>query len=683
MLRPLLLMLFALVSTGAQGSEPPAGHVDAALVSESTSVEPGKPVWVALHLRHRGGWHTYWRNPGESGLVTTIKWELPEGYQASAFDWPAPERIEVPPVVSFGYGGEILLLSRVDVPSSASGTAKLGGTVKWLECREICIPGRGQVSLELPVKSGPPAPDTKWAPRFAKARLLVPARVPDWKVEPRLSSTHATLTVRGSTPPKLAGAEFYPFEKDVLSVEKPKVTVIEGGFTLEMPRQTNGIQSPESLSGVLTFRDPAGGRQAVELHAPLRAPAPTLAEIGRMVLFALMGGLILNLMPCVFPLISIKVLGLVEQSRQDHSKIRTHWLVFSLGTLLSFWALAAILIAFKATGEKLGWGFQLQSPVFLSFLIALFYLLSLNLLGFFEIGIGLTSFGSRFLARGGYAGSFFSGVLTTIVATPCSAPFMGAAIGFALSQNAGIALLVFTSLGLGLLSPYLVLAAFPRLVRFLPRPGKWMENFKQLLAFPLLATVIWLSWTLGLAAGPNAVAVAWLALLSFSFGIWGLVRLKAAARPVGLVGFLAGAALIAVIGSSSFPIVQAGGQRATAAADDGIPWQPYSRASLAELRKAGKPVFLDFTAAWCITCQVNERVVFSSSEIRDRFKRSGIVPMKADWTNRDPEIADALAEFGRSGIPLYVVYGKGEPKILPELITPGIVLSELDKAGVP
>jgi thiol:disulfide interchange protein DsbD len=675
-LLPIALILNAFLLPSAFAARPGSlpAHVSAELVSEQTSVQPGKSAWLGLHLKMKKGWHTYWRNPGDSGMPTIVKWkQLPEGFSASELEFPAPHRIEQPPLISFGYEDEVLLLTRIDVPANASGTAKLGGLAKWLECEKVCIPGQAQVSIELPVKPEPPATDPSWAKRFNDTRSQMPQL--GLHADAQVTASKVFVTVKGPFPAGLESAEFFPYQKDVVTGDRPILSPIEGGYKIELQRAPGFSNDSTDASGVLTFRVGSTPRQVVELKAPLAAAA---SPILRMILFAMLGGLLLNLMPCVFPLISLKVLGLVEQAKHDHSKIRTHWLVFSFGTLLSFWVLAGILIALKSTGEKLGWGFQLQSPVFLGCLIALFFLLSLNLLGFFEIGVGLTGVGSKLLSRGGYLGSFFSGVLTTVVATPCSAPFMGTAIGFALSQSAGVAFLVFTSLGLGLLLPYLLLAAFPSLVKFLPRPGRWMEVFKQLLAFPLLATVIWLSWTLGLSAGVNAVAIAWLALLAFSFGIWGMLRLQSGRKVVAALGFALGVALIAFI--SQVPVQQTELARAAASDSDAISWRPYSKSSLTEARKSGKPVFVDFTAAWCITCQVNERLVFSSTEVKHRFKDLDFVALKADWTNRDPEIADALAEFGRSGIPLYVLYPRhGDPWLLPEVITPGIVLTELDK----
>jgi thiol:disulfide interchange protein DsbD len=670
---PIALILQLFFTQGALAARPGSlpAHVSAQLVSEQASVQPGKSVWVGLHLKMKKDWHTYWKNPGDSGMATTIRWKLPEGYKASEISWPAPHRIEQPPLISFGYENSTILLTRIDVPSSATGTAKLAGLAKWLECEKVCIPGQSEISLDLPVKPEPPAP-TEWANRFADARSEMPRLV--LKADAQVTASKVFLTVKGPFPEGLEGAEYYPYQKDVVTGDKPVLTPIEGGYKLAFEKAPGFSADSTDASGVLTFRVGDAPRQVVELQTPLVAAA---SPIFRMVLFAIFGGLLLNLMPCVFPLLSLKVLGLVEQSKHDHSKIRTHWLVFSFGVLLAFWALAGSLIVLKSTGEKLGWGFQLQSPVFLGCLIALFFVLSLNLLGFFEIGVGMTGIGSKLLSRGGYAGSFFSGVLTTVVATPCSAPFMGTAIGFALSQSALISFVIFTSLGVGLLLPYLFLAAFPALVKVLPRPGRWMEIFKELLAFPLLATVIWLSWTLGLSAGVNAVAISWLSLLAISFGIWALLKLKSLKKPMAVLGFGMSALLIAFI--SQVPVMQTELARAEASDPSAISWRPYSKAALAEVRKSGKPAFVDFTAAWCITCQVNERVVFSSEDVKRKFKDLGIVPLKADWTTRNPEISDALAEFGRSGIPLYVLYGKGDPWLLPEVITPGIVLTELDK----
>jgi thiol:disulfide interchange protein DsbD len=446
--------------------------------------------------------------------------------------------------------------------------------------------------------------------------------------------------------------------------------------TLSLKR-ASPAKGGSSLQGVLTARKPGGGEiRALEVDLPVKGLESRLLQ---MLLFAFVGGLILNLMPCVFPVISIKVLSFASQAGQDRRRTRMLSLVFAAGVLVSFWILTALLLSWRTAGEQLGWGFQLQAPGFLVLLEFLFFLLALNLLGVFEIGAGLMAAGSGLAARGGYAGSFFSGVLATVIATPCSAPFMGAAVGFALTQPPAICLLIFTSLALGMAAPYLLLAFFPSLIGFLPRPGRWMESLKQFFAFPLLATVLWLIWTLEIQVGIGGVLYLLAGLLTAGLGLWIVGRWQGVrlARALGWLVVMAGAVLSYQGVAPRMP---------GATAESGIEWRKFSPEAVEQARQSGKPVFVDFTAAWCISCQVNERLVFSSADVQKRFKELGIAAFKADWTNRDEAITRALESLGRSGVPVYVLYDdkKGSsPQLLPEVITPGIVLDRLAALPAP
>jgi thiol:disulfide interchange protein DsbD len=426
---------------------------------------------------------------------------------------------------------------------------------------------------------------------------------------------------------------------------------------------------------------------AVSLHldppdlTTASATGSGVISLWQALLFAFLGGIILNLMPCVLPVLSLKIMGFVNQAQEEGRSPLAHGLVFTLGVLVSFWSLVGLLLGLQAGGQQLGWGFQLQSPVFLIVLSTFMFLFGLNMLGVFEIGTSLTRVNTSRLT-GGWGGSFFSGVLATVVATPCTAPFMGSALGFSLTQPPHISLLIFTFLGLGMAAPYLVLSASPALLRFVPKPGPWMETLKQVMGFLLLGTVVWLMWVLGVQAGTHAVTALAGALLLISIGAWVIGRwgsLSAAAsrRTVAyLVAILliAGGVATAVLG------VRMGSPSVSETARQGsIAWQPFSPEKLAELRAADKPVFIDFTAAWCLSCQVNEQVAFSSEEVQRKFSQLGIVPLKADWTSRDGAITRALAEHGRNSVPLYVLYGTGDqpPIILPEILSPGIVLDAL------
>lgn len=403
--------------------------------------------------------------------------------------------------------------------------------------------------------------------------------------------------------------------------------------------------------------------------------------------FAFIGGIILNLMPCVLPVLSLKIMGFIQQAGEDKSKTRKHGLAFTLGVLVSFWVLAGFLIALRAGGEYLGWGFQLQSPGFVIILSILLFLFGLSMFGVFEIGTTLTSVGHGTANKSSYTGSFSSGVLATIVATPCTAPFMGSALGFALSQPAYVSLLIFTFLGLGMALPYVVLTSTPALLKFVPKPGAWMESFKQFMGFLLMATVLWLLWVLSFQAGSDGVILLLLSLIIVSiggwiYGRWGNISKKTSTRRIAQI-----LAVIFIIGGIVFSLqnIEAKSENNSGIHKQGsIEWQPYSPELLAQLRSEGKPVFVDFTAAWCLSCQVNEKIAFGSQSVQDAFKNEGVVTLKADWTNSDPVITKALAEFGRNSVPLYVLYyGKSsnKPEILPEILTPGIVLDALKKVN--
>ena len=409
--------------------------------------------------------------------------------------------------------------------------------------------------------------------------------------------------------------------------------------------------------------------------------------------FAFVGGLILNLMPCVFPVISLKVLGFVNQAHNDPKKAWQHGLVFTFGILLSFWILAGVLLVIRAGGAQVGWGFQLQSPIFVIFLTILLFLLALNLFGVFELGLFLTRSGSVLVGRSGWSESFLSGVLATVVATPCTAPFMGVALGLALSQPPVVSMGIFTCLGLGMAFPYLLLSRFQTLIKFIPRPGQWMESFKQFMGFLIMATVIWLLWLLQILAGPDALVnvlcgFVVIALGMWVYGTWGGVSKKRALRltAISVSFFLVAAGTVYPVRQLPINSSEMKGDVAHSQVAGGINWQAFSREKVEQLTSEGRHVFIDFTAAWCLSCLANERLAFSSKSVQDKFKELNIVPIKADWTHRNEEITQELARFGRSGVPFYVLYDGNridKPIILPEILTPGIVLDALNKLEKP
>ena len=659
--------------------------VQAELVSARSVIGPGEHFTVALHQQISPGWHTYWRNAGDSGIPTSLKWKLPAGYEADPILWPAPMAIPTETLVNYGYETDVMLPVEITVPAGAAGKAALQVKASWLVCKDICIPEDAELALDIPV-SAHGQDDANWSAKIAAARAAVPqavgldARVgrdgKSWRLDISGGRLAAPIAAR-----EVRNAAFFPFAGDAIdhaAPQHPQVSVDAISFSLTpAPNSTLG-SGP--LGGIITYEIKQNGTwapQAAEISAapgivtPSGPHADTLGLIAALG-FALVGGLILNVMPCVFPVLSIKALSLARGGHEGEA--RRHGLYFLAGVMTTFLALAGALIALQAAGAQIGWGFQLQEPVVVSSLALLFFVIGLNLLGAFEFGGGVQALGGNLAARGDDAGAFFTGALAVVAATPCTAPFMGAAMGFAATQPPLISLAVFAALGLGFAAPFFALSVVPPLRALLPKPGAWMEAFKQILAFPMFAATIWLVWVLDQQKGANGALIALVACLAVGFIVWSLKTFsKGAGRWIAAaLGILlligAGAALVAMRGEAKAPsLVQAGSE----------PWTP---ARQAELRAAGKPVFVDFTAAWCVTCQVNERVALRAPEVAAAFAKRGIVYLVADWTSQDSVIANELKEHGRAGVPLYVFYpanAGAAPKILPQILTPGIVLDAL------
>jgi thiol:disulfide interchange protein len=674
-------------------------HVEAALVAEFRSAQPGKPVHVGLRLRMVPHWHTYWKNPGDSGLPTRIQWELPPGWKAGEIQWPYPQPLPVGPLMNYGYEDEVVLLVPLTPPATAQpGPAQIRAKAEWLVCKDVCIPEKGELDLALPVSPDAPQLETRWQASIERARAMLPAEARGWQQESAVSGK--TLIVRLTAPEGAAvpaKATFFPEREQLIEPAAPQKVAREGTRTLrfEMKMAEPPAANVTTVNGVAVSQDgwPGIPRKAIEVRAPasaalaaagpLTGTAAGMADanaVGGSVLaalaFAFLGGVLLNLMPCVFPVLGIKVMGFVEHAHGDARALRLQGLVFGAGVVASFLVLAAIMIGLRATGVSLGWGFQLQSPVFVTLLAALFFALALNLSGVFEWGLFAQSMTSNLSARGRYADALLAGVLATVVATPCTAPFMGAAVGFTLSQPAPIALLVFATLGVGMALPVVALAFYPALLKRLPRPGPWMETFKQVLAFPLFATVAWLAWVLGGQAGNDAVLALLVGLVSIAIAAWIYGRWQHSAHPLRF----AAAALFALLGLYvAWPHVVAPGATMAQAKPGEMPWQEWSPEKVAQLTAAGRPVFVDFTAAWCVTCQVNKRVALNNAKVIQAFAERGIVPLKADWTASDPRITATLAALGRNAIPVYALYLPGEtsPRLLPELLTPNVVLEHV------
>ena len=665
----------------------PSGNdlVDAALIAEPQSIRAGRPFWVGVRLRMAEHWHTYWRNPGDSGLATEISWALPEGFSAAPIVWPVPERIPVAHLVNYGYEGEILLLTQITPPAQVSGDVKLRADVNWLVCQKECIPGEATVDLALPGGTGESNPAT--ASAFDAARRQV-AQASPWPARMQMTESSFVLTVAapGLDGGRIKEAVFLPHQEAMIEHAAPQLLKLDAdGLTLQMPRGSFAAAGlPQQTGGLLLIREDIGGKlqqQAFEFSEIVygMAPAATTdwSAVLKAALLALLGGMLLNLMPCVFPVLSIKILALVSHSKQGRAPMRRHGLAYTFGILVSFAALAGLLLALRATGAQIGWGFQLQMPLVIALLAYLLFAMGLSLSGVFHLGGSFTGMGEVLTRRGGYQGSFFTGVLAAVVATPCTAPFMATAVGFALTQPATVGIGIFLALGFGLALPFLILTWVPQLADRLPRPGLWMERVKQALAFPLYVTVAWLIWVLSQQVGQQGLLAAMLGLVLVAAAAWsfGLRGRLAMASAVVLLIAAAGALYGMARDPVSAPVV--------ATQPTGSATEAFSRQKLDSLVAQRKPVFVNMTAAWCITCMVNERTALSSDSVQAAFRERGIIYMKGDWTNQDPEITRLLEQHGRSGVPLYLYYAGGRSIVLPQILTPTIVLEHLDQLDRP
>jgi len=692
---PLAVAVFIGLLAGPANAAAP--RVSVSLISETASIEPGASLWVGLRQRIEPGWHTYWLNPGDSGESPTIDWKLPPGWQAGPIVWPLPERLPVGPVMSYGYTGEVVLLTQLTAPASqpVGAPVTLRGHASWLVCEKTCIPEEADVALTLPAIAAKPA-DGPGAAAIERARRTVPSPSP-WPAS--FEATPETVTLRVAAPglraDRIAEVWFLPLRWGLIDHAAPQeATIGERGITVRVARGLLPEAAGAPADGVLVLRerlDQGPVSQAFAIRAipsGVRVAGPGLSLLAALGL-ALAGGLILNLMPCVLPVLSVKVLALVGHASDARLVMPRHGLAYTAGVLVSFAVLASALIGLRAGGAQIGWGFQLQSPTVVTLLAYVLFALALSLSGLLVIGAALAGLGHDLASRPGYTGSFFTGALATVAATPCTAPFMGVATGYALTQPPLTGLLVFEAVGLGLALPYLLLSLMPAWRRLLPRPGPWMVRLSQVLAFPLYASVAWLVWVVSRQAGPDGVAFVLAGLLLIAFAAW--LHHGARAAAPGRRRLASGVALASVAAAIALgPLVASGPWAAPSRPEPGATGtrsEPWSPRRVAELQAQGKPVFVNFTAAWCITCLVNERVALRSPAVAEAFARKGVVYLKADWTTQSPEIAAALGSFGRSGVPLYVVYPpRGgpavavEPRVLPQILSESILIEAVDKS---
>jgi thiol:disulfide interchange protein DsbD len=685
-------MLALALSSGspeARAATPLPSRVRVDLVGEARSVAPGTTFWVGVRQRIDPGWHTYWANPGDSGEPMTIDWQLPPGVSAGPIAWPHPYRIPVGPAMSYGYTDEVVLPIPITAAADlASGTSiTLRGQASWLVCEKICIPEESPISLTLAV--GPASLDPAGAALLARARRAVPVPSP-WPAS--FTTTPRSVTFKMPTPglqrERIADVWFYPLAWGAIEhAAAQTVDIADGGLSLETTRGALPAATEAPIDGVLVITerlDQGTARQAFLVQA-IPAGGGGRWSLAGILALALAGGLVLNAMPCVLPVLSVKALALVRHAGPGRATTAAHGVAYTLGVLASFAVLAAALLALRASGERIGWGFQLQAPWFVTLLAYVFFAMALALSGVLPISGRLAGVGQHLAARAGYSGSFFTGSLAAVAATPCTAPFMGTAVGFAVTQPWGTALLIFQALGLGLALPFLLLSLVPTWRRLLPPPGPWMERLQQLLAFPLYGTVAWLVWVLSQQAGPSGVAIVLAGLVLLGFAAWLRSVGRLASPSWRRVAFAGGATAIALVGATLALVGPAARESRPAEGTAGAAWEPFSPARLAELRAAGTPVFVNFTAAWCVTCLVNERVALRSPAVAQAFADRGVVQLRGDWTRRDARITEVLAAFGRNGVPLYLLYprtggapGGGAPIVLPQILTEDTVIQAVN-----
>lgn len=712
-----------------QAEETQTDPISVQLVSELSEVQPGEPFWVAVKINLQDSWHAYWKNPGPIGFPLAITWHLPEGTTAGEIKWPTPEEFKTPMGSSYGYSGEVWFLTQIN-PSKAlkfMDHLEIQADADWLICSESsCVPGQKSLSLKLPISVNGSIADEAIRKKFEAAHASLPVKQEETKVQAKGENT-VKLVV--DTLPKdldISSVYFAPESQEMVDEGTSLNWSLTSTHQLELTLKHQQSPSPHVLlEGVVVAQDQQGKQYATEISVQIENHGQKIAMadpiekrpisnagnllkqvqdgdvagstfeggLGLALVFAFLGGLFLNLMPCVLPVISFKIMSFVKMAGQDRKQTLKHGGLFALGVLVSFWILALALMTLQAYGHVVGWGFQLQEPLFVAILASVIFLFGLSMFGIFEFGAIFASWAGQQTvdnsSKSESAGSFFSGVLATTVATPCTGPFLGSAMGFAMTVSPIYTLMIFTSLGLGMAFPYLIFAAFPNLLRFLPKPGNWMVTFKELMGFVMLATTLWLVWVFGAQTDLSAVMVLMGAFLIMGLGCWIYGKWGAAwqERRMRLfatsIGF--GLILVAFYGvyTSSTEESYAPSKSLVALNDethDIRSWVPFSAERIVELQAQGTPVLIDFTARWCLICQANH-MVLSRPEVSDKLAEMGVVKMLADWTSKDSGITRALQLFGRSGVPLYVLYGNDDaqtPQVLPQVLTPDIVMEYLN-----
>ncbi|TAK99977.1 MAG: hypothetical protein EPO08_15010 [Rhodospirillaceae bacterium] len=653
-------------------------HTRAMLIVDHTNIAPGGSVSVGLSLELEPGWHTYWRTPGDSGLPVSLTWILPNGLTAGPLQWPPPSRIPTGGLMNFGYEGRVILPSKLYADRAVPvGQVRVKAHATWLACADVCIPEEGDFTVALAVDASAQQVSTGVdVAALAQAQARIPQSAP-WPVV--FFNDGSTLNLEagpGFDSEHIASAAFSPDGDGVIvNAATQRMAISDGKLLLHIKA---GPSRGTAVTGVLVVENTESGRTGYEIDSKViagKASGDGTMTIWIAMVFAFIGGLILNVMPCVLPVVVMKVLAVMTRHPAPWV-VRRDALVYTAGIITAFTFLAMLLLVLRAGGEAVGWGFQLQNPVVVGLLANVMLVLGLSLSGVFTIGASVIGVGQELAAKSGVWGTYFTGILAVVVATPCTAPFMGVALGFALTQSPVMTIAVFEGLALGLAFPYLIIGLVPRLSHGLPRPGLWMERLKQVLAFALYGASAWLIWVLIQQVDSSSAALAFAGLLCAGFAAWSwgiAARSEVGRRAWGIVALIAIVLSLSIVGSLRPRTVNT-----LSSPTVGALAEPFSTGRLAELRAQGRPVFVYFTAAWCITCLVNERVALSQPEVAEALRAHHVAYLKADWTNRNPEITAALHDLGRDGVPVYVIYSdQGAPRLLPQIITPRMVIDAL------
>ncbi len=707
----LLMTGFSFTAHAETTDEEPDNYVSVSIFADKTQVSGGETITLGIENTLYPKWHYYWLNPGDSGTAPTIEWELPEGFSTSAIQWPTPQKIPYDILTNYAYENTTTLIQELNVPDTVSAEPiEITGTINFLVCHDICIPESHDISFTLNGDQNAEADKVKTA--LEKLPVSV-----DWKSEFSNNGTDFIITVDTNNQDIISAnaVTLFPEEWELIDNNAPAtITKTDNGFTVSQTAGERDLSEVREVPVVLAYGI-KGDKNAVRLIAtpsktlasappvaliPTEATpvidAPTEPTTGmtkpkmsalQAIIYALLGGIILNLMPCVFPVLSMKALSLMQLQGKEEKKARMYGISYTAGILLSFGLIAGILIALKSIlGAQIGWGFQLQNPIVISLLIYLVFIIGLNMIGLFEFSGRMGNVGQKLTEKSGNQGAFFTGVLATLVATPCTAPFMAGAIGVALTLPAAVGIIIFLSLGFGLALPYLALCYIPALRKKLPKPGAWMETFRQFLSFPMFLTAAYLTWVLSNQVAGTGLLYILVGLIGITFLIWysNLSSKKSGLRKT-IIALLV--ILIALIPFYQKTATTSANSNAEQTQKIGENWTAYSNAKLASVLQTKDPVFVNMTADWCITCKINERIALSPQSTKQIFNDMNIQYLKGDWTNQDAEITQYLTKFGRSGVPLYVYYPapdtdtetgiRPEPVLLPQILTKGLIKKTL------